>query len=244
MANLKPKTECVERPEQLNGRRSFIWKAGAAMSAVVASTIAGFAKPVSDRNGSLKESNAVRRLHRGDEAGLDEGEYEEVLDLFDDKAEVIFNGGSFSGKNRGIRRLYCDLFRSGTTGRKIEPPAGFGPDPAKELDIVEMAADSKTATGRFPYSMQVGTPIEGDSSLVQMARLQGEGIEKWWEGGVCEASYVKVGNKWKIKRLEYRVTAKADYKPGRSYAKPISVPSFTKTYPENPAGPDKLITST
>jgi len=39
---------------------------------------------------------------------------------------------------------------------------------------------------------------------VDMARLQGEGIVKWWEGGTCAASYVKVGKSWKIRRLEYR----------------------------------------
>ena len=89
-----------------------------------------------------------------------------------DDAQVVYNGGLFTGKE-GIRRLYCDHFASGCTGRKIEPAPGFETDPAQQLDIVEVAADRKTATGQFPYSMQVGTPMTGDSSLVEMARLQG-----------------------------------------------------------------------
>ncbi len=76
-----------------------------------------------------------------------------------------------------------------------------------------------------------------------MARLQGEGIMKWWEGGTYEVSYVKdikSGN-WKINKLEYSVMAKADYRAGKSSARPVSVPCFSKVYPEDPAGPDKLV---
>jgi hypothetical protein len=66
---------------------------------------------------------------------------------------------------------------------------------------------------------------------------------KWWEGGIHEVSYVKdiQDEAWKIKRIEYRVLSKADYRAGRSYAKPIDVPAFSKTYPADPTGPDKLI---
>jgi hypothetical protein len=85
--------------------------------------------------------------------------------------------------------------------------------------------------------------MASDSQLVQMARLQGEGIMKWCEGGLYEISYVKdiKNGSWKIQRLEYRVLSKTDYRPGRSYAKSISVPLFAKSYPEDPAGPDRLI---
>jgi hypothetical protein len=234
------------------GRRSFIWKAGAAMSAMAAS--AGFSKSAPDSDagskgemdrlanqiGCLEDANAIRRLHQSYESRLDQGMYEEVVGMFAEDAEAVYNGGLFVGK-KSIRRLYSDNFAPGLTGKKIESAPGFEPDPAQQLDIVEVEANRRTATGRFLYSMQVGTPMTGDSSLVQMARLQGEGIVKWWEGGIYEASYVKVGDSWKIRRLEYRATSKADYKPGRSYAKRIDVPAFSSVFPRNPAGPDKLI---
>jgi len=75
-----------------------------------------------------------------------------------------------------------------------------------------------------------------------MARLHGEGIMKWWEGGTYEVSYVKGirDGDWKIKRLEYRVLSCSDYKPGKSHARPISVPLFSKVYPDDPSGPDIL----
>ena len=105
-----------------------------------------------------------------------------------------------------------------------------------------MAADRKTASASFSYSIQVGAPIVSDSQLVQMARLHGEGIRKWWEGGTYEISYVKDSrdSAWKIKRLEYRVLSKADYRPGKPHARPISIPHFSEVYPEDPAGPDIL----
>ena len=225
------------------------------MSAVLASTVAGVSKSgpdhgaglkdemdkLSNQIGCLEDAKAIRRLHQTYESYLDKGMYEEAVNLFADEGQVVFNGGVFAGKNKGVRRLYCDHFSQGRTGRKIEPAPGFQLDDAQRQDVVEVAPDRKSASARFPYSMQVGTPIISDSLLVQMARLQGQGILQWWEGGVYEASYVKEGDGWKINKLEFRVMSKANYTPGRAYATPIDVPAFSKTYPENPSGPDGLI---
>lgn len=256
---LKPKSESSERPKKPDGgRRSFIWKTGAAMSAVLASTVAGIAKPKADPDISLKdqvdrlsnqvaslqEASAIRMLHQAYESHLDKGRYEEAVNMFADDGEVVFNGGVFAGKDKGVRRLYCKHFSAGFTGKKIEPAPGYEQGSEQLQDIVEVALDRKSATARFPYSIQVGRPMSGDSPLVEMARLQGEGILKWWEAGIHEASYVKAGDGWKINRIEYRVISKADYKPGRPYAKPIEVPLFSKTYPADPAGPDRLIAPT
>lgn len=104
-----------------------------------------------------------------------------------------------------------------------------------------MAPDRKSAKARFPYSMQVGTPLVSDSVLVQMARLQGQGIIKWWEGGTYDAAYVKEGDVWKISRLDFRTTYQARHALGGAYSKPVSVPLFSKAYPEDPTGPDRLM---
>jgi len=254
MAKIKPNSEPVDRSKPNNGRRSFIRKTGAALSAVVASAAAGFSRTasnpddglksqigrLSNRVGNLEDADRVRRLHQAYESRLDRGLYEDVVAMFADDAEVVYNGGLFRWK-QGVRRLYCGHFASGLTGKKIEPAPGFEPDPAQQPDTVEVAEDRKTATGRFPYSIQVGAPMTGDSSLVAMARLQGEGIVKWWECGACEASYVKVGESWKIRRLHYHAASKADYRPGRAYARPIDVPAFASVFPGSPTGPDKLV---
>ncbi len=259
MDTIKTASEIKSSPDQPNGgRRSFIWKAGTAFSAVLTTAVAGISKPKVDQSkdledqvdrlsnqlGCLEDANAIRRLHRTYESYLDKGMYEEVVNMFAGEGEVVFNGGVFAGKDKGVRRLYCDHFSQGFTGRKIEPAPGFELDPALLQDIVEVAPDRKSAKAQFPYSMQVGTPLISDSPLLEMARQQGQGIMRWWEGGIREIFCVKESDAWKIERLEYRVISKANYSPGRSYAKPIDVPTFSETYPENPTGPDKLITPT
>jgi hypothetical protein len=258
MAISKSKTGSNSSPKPPNsGRRSFIWRTGAAMSAVLASAVASVPKSsldhdaglkgevdrLSNQIGCLEDANMIRRLHQTYESYLDKGMYEEVVNMFADEGEVVFNGGIFVGKDKGVRRLYLDHFSQGCTGKKIEPAPGFQLDDTQQQDVVEVAPERKSARAWFSYSMQVGTPIISDSQLVQMARLQGQGILRWWEGGVYESSYVKEGDGWKIKRLEFRVMSKANYTPGRAYATPIDVPAFSKAYPENPAGPDKFVTA-
>jgi hypothetical protein len=231
-----------------SGRRSFLWKAGAAMSAAVAAAVPGMAKISDSKNsdadrlakrlGILEDEKAISALHRTYENLLDNGRYEEVASLFKEDAAVVFNGGVFKGKS-SVARLYRDHFSAGLTGKKIGPAPGF----VAAQEAITVAEDRLSAKAQFPYSIQVGSPMASNSSLVEMARLHGEGIMKWCEGGTYEISYVKDIKEgiWKIAKLEYRVLSQTDYKPGRAYANPISVPRFTKAYPENPSGPDRLI---
>ncbi len=243
-----------ERPNA--GRRSFIWKAGAAASAVLAASVPAMSMPNAGRNNGLKgevdrlsaklesleDQNEIRELNRAFESFLDNGRYENVVELFSADGEVIFNGGIFKGKDKGVRRLFCEYFSAGETGKKVVPAPGFEHENELLQESVEISMDRGAASGRFPFSIQVGMPIVSDSVLVKMARLQGGGIMKWWEGGVYEMSYVKDDgdSRWKIKSIDFQTVVKADYRPGRSYAKQIDIPLFSKVYPDDPSGPDRL----
>ena len=125
MGILKSKSKSDEGFKQPNtGRRSFMWKAGAAMSAVLATAVPGMAKTrlsndknlknkvdrLSKQMGMLEDENAIRKLHQEYVNLLNNSMYEEVVNLFTDDGEVVFNGGVFKGKKRGVRRLYCDHF--------------------------------------------------------------------------------------------------------------------------------------
>jgi hypothetical protein len=255
-------TKSTSKPENGSGqpnrgRRSFIWKAGAGFSVLLAASLPRIAGArvkkdtnlkarvdnLSEQVGILRDENTIRLLHQTYENLLDRGMYEEILNLFTDDSEVIFNGGIFKGKKSGVNRLYCKRFRSGSTGKRIQHIPGILLDIVEQQDMIEVMPDRKSARARFSYSIQVGAPIISDSIFVDMARLQGEGIMKWWEGGTYDMSYVKdlkEGN-WKIKRLEYKVLSKAHYRPGKPYSRPISVPLFFNVFPEDPAGPDKLM---
>lgn len=238
-------------------RRSFMWKLGAGMSAVLAATVPAFAKSaisndmklktsvesLSKKVSMLEDEKSIRALHRIFEDSIDKGMYSKALDMFTDDAEVVFNEGVFKGKDRGINRLFCHHFKACLTGKKMEPAPGFELSAGQQQDTVEIAGNQKSAKAWFNYSIQAGKPVESECTLIKMARLQGEGFLRWWEGGVCELSCVKniKDGSWKIKRLEYRALSRADFRPGRSYAKAISVPKFRTVYPKDPAGPDRLV---
>ncbi|MBN1833999.1 MAG: nuclear transport factor 2 family protein [Deltaproteobacteria bacterium] len=254
----KSESKLEESSGQPNkGRRSFLWKSGAGLSAVLAAVVPGVARARAQKDtnlkarfdslsrevGILRDENRIRLLHQTYENLLDKGMYEEVVNLFTDDSEVVFNGGIFKGKKSGVYRLYCKHFRSGLSGKRIQHIPGILPDIKEEQDMIEVMPDLKSAKARFTYSIQVGTPIIFDSVLVEMARWMGEGIMKWWEGGTYDISYVKdtKDETWKIKRLEYKVLSKANYRPGKPHSTPISVPLFSKVFPEDPAGPSKLL---
>ncbi|HEX6993103.1 MAG TPA: nuclear transport factor 2 family protein [Gammaproteobacteria bacterium] len=230
-----------------NGRRSFFFKLGAGVSTALASTAAiaapGGADDPALRLALLEEERALRKLHEAFERALDGGAYDEVVEMFAEDAEVVFNNGVFAHRSRGISRLYRERFRAGKTGRRIEPAPGFELDAERRQDRVVVSADRQSAEAVFPYSIQVGTPIETETSLADMARLHGDGVRTWWEGGVYRVSYRKdaVDGRWRIARLEYDTLARADYRPGRTYALPITVAPISTTYPQDPQGADALV---
>ncbi|MDX1563186.1 MAG: nuclear transport factor 2 family protein [Gammaproteobacteria bacterium] len=205
-------------------RRSFFLKLGAGASAALASTV-GLAKPATGDEGNeaarLKEEQALRKLHQSFEQALDEGRYDDVVDFFGDDAEVLFEKQRFSGRADGISRLFREQFAAGKSGARMEQAPGFEIAAEQRQDRVEVAPGLAAASAVFPYSIRVGKPLKSGSSLVSMAQLHGEGIRSWWEGGVYRVSYTKSADGgWQIARLEYDTLSRADYRSGRSYARP------------------------
>jgi hypothetical protein len=232
----------------MNNRRSFIWKLGAGASAAVAST-AGLAPPETRtaddparRAALLEEERTLRKLHQAFEQAMDAGRHDEVIGMFAADAEVVFNGGVFSQRVQGVSRLYREQFPAGKTGTRMPQAPGFELAAEQQRDSVEVAADRLSATALFTYSIQVGTPIETESSLAAMARLHGEGARTWWEGGVYKVGYRRdtANGLWQISRLEYDTLSRADYRAGRSYALPITVQRFATRFPADQLGPDAL----
>jgi hypothetical protein len=226
-----------------NSRRSFVLKMGAGVSAALVPAVvpvvsaAGVSRtpddPASDpalRAALLEEELALRQLHQAFEQAQDKDRHEDVLGMFAEDAEVLFNGGVFRTRDGGASRLYRERFRAGKSGRRMEPAPGFELAADQQQERVQVAPDRLTATAVFPYSIQVGTPIDSETSLASMARLHGEGVRTWWEGGAYHVTYRKdaADGRWTISRLEYRTLARADYRPGRTYAAPLSMAPVTE----------------
>ena len=207
-----------------SGRRSFFLKLGAGASAALAST-AGLARTDGTDDAAqlaamLQDEKALRKLHQSFESAIDEGRYDDVVELFAEDAEVVFSGDSYSHRS-GVSQLFREMFRAAGTGKRMEQAPGFELDAEQRQERVEVSASRLSATASFPFSIQVGAPIETVSSLASMARAQGEGVQRWWEGGVYRLSYQRdaAEGQWQISRLEYETLSRADYRPGRTYAR-------------------------
>jgi len=223
-------------------RRSFIWKFGAGASAALIPTVSMAKTETPPTVALLQEEKALRKFHQAFEQAMDKGRYEEVIGMFAEDAEVVFNGGVFKNRRHGVSRLYRDRFSAGKTGRGMDPAPGFELTAEQQRDSVEVSPDLRSANAVFPYSIQAGMPFETESSLAAMARLHGEGVRTWWEGGVYRINYRKDdAGHWKIRWIEYDTLSRADYRPGKSYAKPISVPRLATRFPADPNGPDDLV---
>ena len=221
-----------------NSRRSFVRKMGAGVSAalvpavVPAVSAAGVSRTADDpsldpalRAALLEDEKALRQLHQAFELAQDKGLSDEIVGMFAEHAEVVFNDAVFRARDEGVSRLYRERFPAGKSGRRMEPAPGFELAADQQQERVQVARDRLTAAAVFPYSIQVGTPIDSETSLASMARLHGEGVRTWWEGGAYHVTYRKdvTDGRWTISRLEYRTLARADYRPGRTYAAPLSV---------------------
>ncbi len=182
---------------------------------------------------ALQDVNAIRKLQHAYGYYMDKCLYDDVVDLFCDSGEVRFMNGAFRGK-AGVRRLYCDRFRKNFTGGRNGPLYGFLLDHLQLQDIVDVAPDRASAFGRFRALMQAGIHESNPNKPPMLP-------QQWWEGGVYENQYVREGGIWKLKVLNYHCLYHALYEKGWAYTPAEVTPPFTRTFPDDPAGPDALI---
>jgi hypothetical protein len=111
---------------------------------------------------------------------------------------------------RALQRRYTRLVG---TGRREKIAALFA-DPARAPidehvrslvlngdDTFAIATDG-TATGRVPCIVTTATPIESCGTLVEMARLQGEGFVTRSECRTLATTFVKRDGAWRIDHVE------------------------------------------
>jgi hypothetical protein len=183
--------------------------------------------------GRLEDAQAVRRVQFAYGYYMDKGLYQEVVDLFADDGEVRFMGGIFRGRQRGVKRLYIDRFRSTFTRGRNGPVFGMLLDHMQLQDIVDVAPDRASARGRFRGFLQGGSHVSRKDPPEHIP-------QQWWEAGVYENEYVKDRGVWKIQVLDYRLSWQADFNEGWAHSEPYDGPFFKQTYPADPAGPDEI----
>ena len=71
-----------------------------------------------------------------------------------------------------------------------------------DSDLSVSVAANGTATARVPCIVETATPIDGDETLVEMARQQGDGVVRRSERRVLAGTLVKRGGIWILERTE------------------------------------------
>ena len=182
----------------------------------------------------LKDRNEICALQYKYGYYLDKCLYDEVVDLFAENSVATFLNGIYCGKE-SIRRLMCGWFRELFTQGHNGPVYGFFLDHLLLQDIITVAPDRQTAKGRFRCLMLAGTH-ESRPKVPGMPRA-------CWEAGIYEHSYVRENGAWKISVYDYSLLWQADYEKGWAVGGALLQP-LTKTYPDDPNGPDELLPST
>jgi hypothetical protein len=76
-------------------------------------------------------------------------------------------------------------------------------DHAGQPDAIEVAADGKSAAGRFQCAVDIETTIAQDCTLARMAHAQGGGFVRRTERRVLKVEYVKACGAWAIAKVEF-----------------------------------------
>jgi hypothetical protein len=195
-----------------SSRRSFFLHGGAALGAGVAAT-AGAAALTSDEalptNGQLQQlqqqldcaadREAIRQLHLSFTRLVENQIYEAAVELFDEQAQLELSGVSVTGKP-AIRQLFTDHYRH---QKAAAIHSAYRQNTAQQKDAVTLSENSLQASATFHVDVELSTPLLGDSTLVKMARLQGQSASRQWETGRLEAKYVKTRGQWKMASLSF-----------------------------------------
>jgi len=179
------------------------------------------------RTGVLEDIHAIRTLHFKYGYYMDKWLFPEIVDLFAEECEMHFLNGIFKGK-QGVGRFFSEEL--GIKG----PTYGVLTDHLHVQDIVDVAPDRMSAKGRFRIFLMAG--------IHETTKDPPPIPSQFWEGGVYENTYIKENGVWKLKVLNYNLAWQAEYEKGwgRSDVNLLMVSPFTKTYPEDPRGPDEL----
>ena len=73
-------------------------------------------------------------------------------------------------------------------------------------DTLQISPDRRHASARWHVDVQVVTPLEGDCTIAQMARLQGNSADTHWESGRLSTRYEKKLGTWHMTEMEYSRT--------------------------------------
>ena len=190
-------------------RRAFFLGGGALLGAGVATTagakalLAAPTPAVPEPVQLIIEREAIRQLHLAFTELVENQAYVAVTDLFHEQAQLDLSGLRAAGKP-AIARLFTVQYR---LQQAAVIHSAYRQNGAQRQDRMSISQVRQQASATFHTEVQISTPLLGDSTVAQMARLQGQMADRRWESGRFDARYVKApGGLWKMAALQYSPT--------------------------------------
>jgi len=195
-----------------NSRRAFFLQGGAVLGAGVATTVEAFSeKSVSQEEElqhmrrqlrGIEDREAIRQLHRAFISLIQQQCYEEVAELFDERAQLNLSGLSASGRP-AIREVLATQYRNQSAAVLHR---AYRHNISQHGDAIVLSESGLLAAATFHIEVELCTPLQSDCTAAAMARLQGNVADRRWEAGRFEAKYVKSAGQWRMATLSYLAT--------------------------------------
>ena len=106
---------------------------------------------------------------------------------------------------RGLHVAFMAAVESQSHEAAATNHQAYRPNAQQHRDSLSLSEDHHRASATWHVDVKLGTPLQGDSTAAQMARLQGHLSEVRWESGALRATYLKSGSEWRIAALEFSV---------------------------------------
>lgn len=164
--------------------------------------------------------------------------YDEVVPLFARECEVRFMGGIYKGPE-GIHRLFIGKLGSAFTGGKNRPMYGRMGEHIMLQEVVTVAEDGMSAKVRLRHLLKAGNH---ESAKQPGPILGGVQLDQWIEGGIYENEFVKEDGLWKFSLIDYQIEYFANAESGWAHTPLDYQPWYKATFPDDPYGPDELMT--
>jgi len=106
---------------------------------------------------------------------------------------------------RALHQAWLRRIDSGYRDPLLEPAVRrISADPAGEADRIELAADGRSATGRYDCVVELETAVPAGSTLAQMAQVQGHGSVSRTRRRRLQVDYTLDGGRWEMLRARFR----------------------------------------
>jgi hypothetical protein len=105
--------------------------------------------------------------------------------------------------NTGAGGTTASLYANSEASAFDQAVRGIAADHSGQPDAIELAADAKSATGRFQCVAEIEAAIAQDCTLARMAHAQGGGFVRRTERRILKVEYVKASGAWAIAKVEF-----------------------------------------